>query len=158
MQHVSLRKTDSHLLTMSMRLVSVVGNCFSLSSVVVFLLCLMACSSGTELTAEKQAACAAKGYYDALIYGQPEQWVAGHSGAELMSSQYRQLLLENARMYLEQQRQVHGGITEVSVCNGRSVFVDSCAVAMLSLSFADATNETVAVPMVCGADGIWRMK
>jgi len=127
-------------------------------SLFIFTVAVSACSSGSGPTDEQQAASAAKDYYDALIYGQPEQWVSSHCGASRMSGQYRQLLLENALMFLDQQRQAHGGITEVSVGDLRGEYVDSCIIALLTLSFADASRETVAVPMVRESDGVWKMK
>lgn len=116
-----------------------------------------ACSRDKGPTPEEEAALAAKDYYDALVYGQPEKWVMGHAGAAQMSDTYRQLLLENARMYLEQQRQAHGGMADIAVAPQRSLH-DSCStIAILNVRFADGALEAIAVPMTLEGDK-WKMK
>ena len=117
-----------------------------------------ACSDkGEGPQPEQLAAQAAKQYYDGLIYGREEDWLDGHMGAEAMSPDYRQQLLENARMFLDQQRRAHGGICDVAVGECRGQTFDGSPIAILNLRFSDATQETVAVPMVLD-DGVWRMR
>ena len=116
-----------------------------------------ACSSRPQASPEELAAQAAKQYYDALAYGQPEQWVMGHAGADTLPAEYRQLLLENAHMFLAKQLRLHGGIADVAVADQRSQWTPYGPIAVLTLCFADATQETIAVPMT-EEDGQWKIK
>ena len=131
--------------------------CLPLALLGVGLLALACSDKGQGPLEEELAAQAAKQYYDDLIYGREEEWLDGHRGAKAMSPEYRQQLLENARMFLEQQRKAHGGISDVALGKCKGQVFDGSPIAILTLCYADATQETVAVPMVL-EDGEWRMR
>lgn len=106
---------------------------------------------------EQLAAQAAQRYYADLIDGHEEGWLDGHRGAGKMSPDYRQQLLENAKMFLDQQQRTHGGIREVLTGECRGKTFDGNPIAILTLCFADTTQEAIAVPMVL-EDGEWKMR
>lgn len=103
------------------------------------------------------AANAAKDYYDRLIHGDCEDFVRGMNLPERVPRDYWDQLVDNARMFVAEQQEHHGGLREVRVVNCVNDSVQSVATAFLLLSFGDNTIEQVAVPMV-KRNGKWYMK
>lgn len=103
------------------------------------------------------AAHAAKAYYDELIDGTCEDFVRGMNLPERVPSEYWDQLVDNARMFVEEQQKQHGGLREVRVVNCVNDSVQPYANAFLLLCFSDNTIEQVVVPMV-KRDGKWYMK
>ena len=60
----------------------------------------VACSS--ELKTDELAANTARAYYDYLLQGQYDDFVAGMDGYEDMPESYRQQLVDNAKMFVAQ--------------------------------------------------------
>lgn len=103
------------------------------------------------------AAQAAKVYYEYLLQGKPEQWVDGFIRKDSIPSSYRRQLVDNARMFMRQQSDDHGGLKSVSVRGSQFNVSDSTAIALLGFQYAEGDSEQVAVPMVC-VGGVWYMK
>lgn len=103
------------------------------------------------------AAQAAKVYYEYLLQGKPEQWVDGFIRRDSIPSSYRRQLVDNARMFMRQQSDDHGGLKSVSVRGSQFNVSDSTAIALLGFQYAEGDSEQVAVPMVC-VGGVWYMK
>ena len=116
---------------------------------------LLSCSGAGK--ADFAAANAAKGYYDMLLDGKPDQFVEGMNMPERIPDSYRVQLVANAKMYMGQQQEEHQGIKRVEVVNCVNDSAGTGAQAFLMLCYGDSTVEEVVVPMV-KRDGKWLMK
>ena len=117
-------------------------------------LLLGACS---EKKPDFAAAHAAKDYYELLLAGQAEQFVAGMDMPDSIPESYRRQLVANARMFMAQQDEEHQGIKKVDVLNCVNDSIQPAAQAFLMLCFGDSTVEEIVVPMVKRA-GRWYMR
>ena len=125
-----------------------------LLTLAVILLLLCACS-GT--TAEEMASLAAKGYYEHLVQGEYEHFLAGKAGADSFPKSYREQLMMGYKQFMAQQENSHHGIHDIRVVGAKADTLLQCINVFLVLCFGDSTNEQVAVPMV-EHNGTWRMK
>lgn len=116
---------------------------------------LTACSSPSK---EEMATLAAKGYYEHLIKGETEQFLAGRVGADSLPESYRSQLLDAYRQFVAQQEQNHLGIQEVRVVRAQTDSLADYTNVFLTLCFGDSTNEEIVVPMVEQGEGRWRMR
>lgn len=116
---------------------------------------LTACSSPSK---EEMASLAAKGYYEHLIKGETEQFLAGRVGADSLPESYRSQLLDAYRQFVAQQEQSHLGIQEVCVVRAQTDSLADYTNVFLTLCFGDSTNEEIVVPMVEQGEGRWRMR
>ena len=103
------------------------------------------------------AARTAKLYYDALLEGRYEQFVDGTYHKDSLRPQYRQQLIDNARMFVGQQQDEHRGIREVSVSDYKLDSITTDCNVFLVFAYGDSTSEEVLVPMT-EKDGVWLMK
>ncbi|MCD8203367.1 MAG: hypothetical protein LUD48_06975 [Prevotella sp.] len=111
------------------------------------------------------AAVAAKEYYDLLLNGNSGQFVRGMYLPDTVPVSYREQLVANAKMFLENMKNEHGGIYEIRVVNCvnedikdiKGETIGRTATAFLVMCFGDSLNEEVAVPMV-ERNGHWFMK
>ena len=120
-----------------------------------FLLLFIACSHPSK---EEMASLAAKGYYEHLIKGETEQFLAGRVGADSLPESYRSQLLDAYRQFVAQQEQNHLGIQEVRVVRAQTDSLADYTNVFLTLCFGDSTNEEIVVPMVEQGEGSWRMR
>ena len=116
---------------------------------------LTACSHPSK---EEMASLAAKGYYEHLIKGETEQFLAGRVGADSLPESYRSQLLDAYRQFVAQQEQNHLGIQEVRVVRAQTDYLADYTNVFLTLCFGDSTNEEIVVPMVEQGEGRWRMR
>ena len=123
---------------------------------IVGLLGLFAISCGNA-TPEELASLAAKGYYDHLLRGEYEHFLAGKAGADSLPDAYRKQLLAAYKQFMVQQEKVHHGVLDVRISNAKTDSLLHYTNVFLVLCFGDSTNEEVAVPMV-ECNGRWRMK
>ena len=122
-----------------------------------FALLTVACGSDNAKK-EERAGRVAREYYQQLIEGKYESFVCGMAGAEKADSAYRMLLIENAKMFMAQQKEEHaGGIAKVELSHTKVNDKRNAAEAYLILSYADSTKEEIVVPMV-EVDDLWYMK
>ena len=103
------------------------------------------------------AARTAKLYYDALLEGRYEQFVDGTYHKDSLRPQYRQQLIDNARMFVGQQQDEHRGIREVRVSDFKFDSITTDCNVFLVFAYGDSTSEDVLVPMT-EKDGVWLMK
>ena len=103
------------------------------------------------------AARTAKLYYDALLEGRYEQFVDGTYHKDSLRPQYRQQLIDNARMFVGQQQDEHRGIREVRVSDFKLDSITTDCNVFLVFAYGDSTSEEVLVPMT-EKDGVWLMK
>ena len=103
------------------------------------------------------AARVAKQYYDQLLQGQYESFVDGTFREDSIPDSYRTQLIENARMFVGNQQEAHGGICEVRIVNALADTALHSANVFLLFCFGDSTSEEMVVPMV-QHKGVWMMK
>ena len=124
---------------------------------VVFLcLCLFGCKKDGP-DAGTLAGIAAKGYYDLLLEGKYEDFIAGTNTPYRISNSYQQQLLLNAKMFVEQQQEEHRGMKRVEVLSAKADTARHVADVFLSITYGDSTKEQVDVPMV-EVQGTWKMR
>lgn len=114
-------------------------------------------SCGGNLTPEEMASLAAKGYYEHLAAGEYDAYLQGVVGCDSAPEDYVAQLRLGAQQYVQRCRQLHRGISEVSVSSVKADSTLRCTQVFLLLSFADSTHEEVCVPMV-EQNGKWRMR
>lgn len=103
------------------------------------------------------ASVAAKGYYDLLLQGKCEDFVAGYNCPNRLPDSYQKQLLLNTQMFLEQQQTEHKGMSEVKVLNAKADTSGHVADVFLQVSYGDSTKEQISVPMV-EVGGKWKMR
>ncbi len=104
-----------------------------------------------------EAGNAAKEYYDMLIAGKVDAFVAGCNKPERIPDSYQEQLLLNARMFVEQQTTEHRGLSAVRVCSAKADTARHVAEVFLQICYADSTKEQILVPMVRVGD-TWKMR
>lgn len=117
--------------------------------------CMMSCKK--EVNQEELVGNAAKQYYTYLLEGKYDDFVAGCFQKDSIRDAYREQLVENAKMFVGQQKKEHNGIEVVEL---KSVELDTAkhaANVFLILSFGDKTTEQIVLPMV-QKDNLWYMK
>lgn len=129
--------------------------CALLCTVVVAL--LFACSEAEGPKPEDIAAQSAKAYYDGLLHGDVESFVDGHYQPDSIPPGYREQLIANARMYMGQQKDEHGGISQVRISHATADTVRHVASVFLVLDYGDHSSEQIVVPMV-QRHHVWYLK
>ncbi len=119
------------------------------------LLSAYSCGNGGKV--DFSAANTAKAYYDHLLNGRYEQFVDGMDFPERIPDTYREQLILNVKMFVEEQQNEHRGLSDVRVVNCVNDSTKKGAYAYLLLVFKDSVMEEVVVPMV-NRDGIWYMR
>lgn len=117
----------------------------------------VACSSEAPIKNDDAAAQAAKCYYDSLNNGRYEYFTDMYHRQERIPDSYREQLVANTKMYLDNIRKEHKGISEVRVLNCKNDSLSPAAEAYLLLCFGDSTKEEIVVPMVKDKDK-WMMR
>ena len=107
--------------------------------------------------AEEVAGRTAKLYYDCLIDGRYDDFVAGIDNRYAPSRNYREQLRASTKMYVARQEALHKGITSFEL--ERTIVGDSgrSANVFLIVAYNDSTSEQIVVPMV-QREGIWLMR
>lgn len=103
------------------------------------------------------AGIAAKGYYDLLLEGKYQEFVAGYNQPYRIPKGYEEQLLLNAKMFVQQQEEEHKGIKTVNVLNAKADTARRVANVFLSVVYGDSTKEQIVVPMV-EVEGKWKMR
>ena len=103
------------------------------------------------------AGIAAKGYYDLLLEGKYNAFVAGYNQPNRISKGYHEQLLLNARMFMEQQQEEHKGLAGIHVLHAKADTARHVADVFLQMVYGDGTKEQVVVPMVL-VHGDWKMR
>lgn len=103
------------------------------------------------------AGIAAKGYYDLLLEGKYNDFVAGYNQPNRIPKGYHEQLLLNARMFMEQQQEEHKGLAGIYVLHAKADTARHVADVFLQMVYGDSTKEQVVVPMVL-VHGDWKMR
>lgn len=122
-----------------------------------FVIIIIGVASCENPTPEEMASLAAKGYYEHLAAGEYDAYLQGVAGCDSAPEDYVAQLRLGAQQYVQRCRQLHRGISEVSVSSVKADSTLRCTQVFLLLSFADSTHEEVCVPMV-EQNGKWRMR
>ena len=127
--------------------------------VVIGLIGLMGLEGCQEVSLEQQAAEAAQSYYQRLLDGYPDGFLAGKAAYDEMPADYRDQLVKANEQYMKDVEQKHNGLRSVVVSPnvGRIDSTLHVVYAFLLLSYGDSTKEEVTVPMV-QVDGDWKMR
>ena len=115
----------------------------------------VACSSGPD--PGEVAAQAAKEYYTQLLAGKYEHYVDGVYRPDSIPPSYRRQLIDNAKMFVGQQKDERRGILDVRVVNAVADTTKRSANVFLIFAYGDSTSEEVVVPMVQHR-GVWYMR
>ena len=115
----------------------------------------VACSSGPD--PGEVAAQAAKEYYTQLLAGNYEHYVDGFYRPDSIPASYRRQLIDNAKMFVGQQKDERRGILDVRVVNAVADTIKRSANVFLIFAYGDSTSEEVVVPMVQHR-GVWYMR
>ena len=115
----------------------------------------VACSSGPD--PGEVAAQAAKEYYTQLLAGKYEHYVDGFYWPDSIPASYRRQLIDNAKMFVGQQKDERRGILDVRVVNAVADTTKRSANVFLIFAYGDSTSEEVVVPMVQHR-GVWYMR
>ena len=115
----------------------------------------VACSSGPD--PGEVAAQAAKEYYTQLLAGKYEHYVDGFYRPDSIPASYRRQLIDNAKMFVGQQKDERRGILDVRVVNAVADTTKRSADVFLIFAYGDSTSEEVVVPMVQHR-GVWYMR
>ena len=115
----------------------------------------VACSSGPD--PGEVAAQAAKEYYTQLLAGKDEHYVDGFYRPDSIPASYRRQLIDNAKMFVGQQKDERRGILDVRVVNAVADTTKRSANVFLIFAYGDSTSEEVVVPMVQHR-GVWYMR
>ncbi|RKW59943.1 hypothetical protein [Hoylesella loescheii] len=115
----------------------------------------VACSSGPD--PGEVAAQAAKEYYTQLLAGKYEHYVDGFYRPDSIPASYRRQLIDNAKMFVGQQKDERRGILDVRVVNAVADTTKRSANVFLIFAYGDSTSEEVVVPMVQHR-GVWYMR
>ena len=118
---------------------------------------LMGCSD--EQSPEQQAAEAAQSYYQRLLDGYADGFLAGRAAYDQMPGDYREQLVKANEQYVKDMQQKHNGLRSVAISPnvGRTDSTLHVVYTFLLLSYGDSTQEEIIVPMV-QVDGEWKMK
>ena len=123
------------------------------------LFCIMSLFSCKEKAPDPgyYAGIAAKGYYDLLLEGKYDEFVAGQNMPHRIPEGYRQQLVLNAKMFVEQQKDEHRGIKDFQVLDAKADTAHHVADVYLTVTYGDNTKEQIVVPMV-EVENKWKMR
>ncbi len=116
---------------------------------------IVACTS--SLDEGEVAARAAKEYYGYLLQGNIASFVDGHYRPDSIPDTYREQLITNTKMYVNQQNEEHRGIKDIRIVDTKTDMQKHAANVFLVLSFGDSTSEEIVVPMV-ESGGVWYLR
>ena len=121
-----------------------------MKKILFFLLSVMSLFSCKEKAPDLgyYAGIAAKGYYDMLLEGRYDEFVEGQNMPHRIPEGYRQQLVLNAKMFVEQQKNEHRGMKAFQILDAKADTAHHIADVYLSVTYGDNTKEQIVVPMV----------
>ena len=103
------------------------------------------------------AAQAAMLYYDHLLQGRYGEYVAGMYFSDSIPENYRSQLVDNAKMFVVQQKNKRKGIKDIQKGQVVCDTARHTANVFLVLTYGDGDSEQVLVPMI-ESGGVWYMR
>ena len=130
-----------------------------MKKILFFLLSVMSLFSCKEKAPDPgyYARIAAKGYYDMLLEGRYDEFVEGQNMPHRIPEGYRQQLVLNAKMFVEQQKNEHRGMKAFQILDAKADTAHHLADVYLSVTYGDSTKEQIVVPMV-EVEKKWKMR
>lgn len=121
------------------------------------LLVLSACN-GRKYDNEEQAVCAAaEEYYDYLINGKVDRYMAALHDVDSLPQEYRDQLRDMFLQYIGNEQQEHDGLKSAKATRCEFSADSLAANAFLDITFGDNTSEQIALPLVrVGKE--WKLK
>jgi len=117
------------------------------------------CLSCSDKKEEYTAGHAAKEYYEMLFAGDCAGFTDAMYFADSVPAAYREQLIANAAMFVERQKEMHGGVRRVQVLGCKTDTASATAQAFLLFCYADSLKEEVVVPMIMKEQGgRWLMR
>ena len=132
-------------------------NCYKILTAVLFFLPLWGGWGCSSHSSADVAAHVAKQYYDGLLKGKYEAFVDGTYRPEKIPDSYREQLVVNMKMFMNQQQREHRGIKETRIVNAELSENEREASVFLVFCYGDSTMEEICVPMV-ESDGVWYLR
>ena len=127
---------------------------FGFAVLLVFVGFVWSCSKAKP---EELVAKTAEQYYSYLLNGDYEAFVDGCYQPDTIRKAYRLQLVENAKMFIDQQRKEHEGIQAFQVVDVQIDTAAHTANVFIDLTFGNGTNEQILLPMV-QKDDLWMMR
>lgn len=120
---------------------------------------LMSVTSCKEKGVDKSAIVGniAREYYSCLLKGDYDAFVEGMDTPDRIPDSYRRQLVDNAKMFMAQMEDEHGGIDSVKVRRAVLDTLGTSASVFLMLYYGDSLAEQIVVPMV-ERDSVWKMR
>lgn len=128
-----------------------------LTALVVVFVLSFAAACKPDVTPEQVAAKTAQTYYEALLQGHYDQFVDGHYQPDSIPGEYREQLIANAKMFIDQQNRDRRGIKQLRIANAAVDTLHHVGTVYLVFAYGDSTTDEVAVPMVY-RKGVWYLK
>lgn len=119
--------------------------------------CLFFASCKKEVNQEEVMGQAAKQYYIYLINGKYDAWIDGFFHSQPLRKEYRSQLIDNAKMFMYQQKEEHKGIKSFDLKDTKLDTLKNVANVFLNLTYGDNSQEQIVVPMVKNK-GVWYMR
>ncbi len=120
------------------------------------LVLLVACGKSPEERRHLEVRRSAEQCCKSLLCGDVDAYVSSLFGYEAMPQHEREQMSDLFAQYLEQERELRGGIEGIDVV-GDTLLSDSSAVAFLEMTFGNGSKETVSFPLVF-SEGKWLVK
>ncbi len=120
------------------------------------LVLLVACGKSPGKRLHREVRRSAERCCKSLLRGDVDACVSALFGYEAMPEHERGQMVDLFAQYLEQERELRGGIEGIAVV-GDTLLSDSSAVAFLEMTFGNGSQETVSLPLVFSA-GKWLVK
>ncbi len=117
------------------------------------LVLLCACGKSPEERRHLEVRRSAENSCKLLLEGDVDNYVSSLHGFEAMPEHEREQMRDLFAQYLEQERELRGGIEGIAVL-GDTLLNDSSAVAFIEMTFGNGSKETVPLPLVFSA-GKW---
>ncbi|MGP1547570.1 MAG: hypothetical protein ACTTIF_01670 [Prevotella sp.] len=122
-----------------------------------FVAALFVVACKKEVNHEEVVMNAARQYYGYLLKGEYEAFVDGTYHKYPVHASYRSELIDNAKMFIAQQKAEHDGIADIEMVMAQVDTASNTANVFLTLKYGDKSHEQVVMPMI-KKDGLWYMR
>lgn len=119
---------------------------------------ITACSSKDDIEViQERAGNTALEYYKLLLDEKYEDFVAGIDGGDSLPADYKEQMVANTAMFMQQQKDNHRGIADISITRCTADTAAHTANALLKITYSDSVKEVVCVPLI-ERNNVWYMK
>lgn|SRR5574344_1805249 len=116
---------------------------------------LASCSSNDSH--EDAAGKAAEEYYNDLITGKYQEYVAGMANTDSIPDSYREQLVTMAKQFVATQKEERGGLKSAKVVTTVMDTTHTVADVYMEVCYGDSASEEVVLPLVL-KNGKWKMR